>query len=82
MVGRTAIGSGENFRIGERELMETSLYETPELTELGVLNVDTLSGSMGKKKKKKASRAFESSQKDCNYDSIEKCEEIELWEVE
>ena len=36
--------------------MMATTYETPELTELGILNVETLSNSGGGNKKKKAPR--------------------------
>lgn len=40
------MGSGGNAQINKcGRFMNTTTYETPELTELGILNVDTLSMS-------------------------------------
>lgn len=44
------MGSGGIAQKQVREIMNNTTYETPELTELGILNVDTLSSSGGGKK--------------------------------
>ena len=51
--------------------MTTSLYESPELTELGVLNVDTLSGTNGASAKKNLAEV----QVDCHDDRVKTNEE-------